>query len=261
MTRLLARDLALALNGRRILDGVSLTVESGTLTGLVGPNGAGKTTLMRVLAGLLRPSAGGVSLDGTALSRFTRSALARHIAYMPQDTTLAWPVAVREVVALGRLPFRRPFAALDEADRAAIAGALEAADVTNLAFRAATALSAGERTRVLLARALAGDTPVLLADEPIAALDPYHQLQVMELLRARAKRGVAVLVVLHDLTLAARFCGRLLLLAEGRVCADGPAENVASDAALAQAFAVESLIGVHEGEPYVLPWRRRAPDA
>jgi iron complex transport system ATP-binding protein len=261
MTRLVAENVSLPLNGRRVLERVSLAVEGGTLTGLVGPNGAGKTTLMRVLAGLLRPDEGTVTLDGKALAQLNRSALARHIAYMPQDAVLAWPVPVRDVVMLGRLPFRRPFAALTAADRQAIERALTAADVTSLALRRVTTLSAGERTRVLFARALASETPVLLADEPVAALDPYHQLQTMELLRAAAARRVAVLAVLHDLSLAARFCDRLVLLADGAVRAEGAAESVARDPALAKAFAVEALVGAHEGKPYVLPWRRRAGEA
>jgi iron complex transport system ATP-binding protein len=179
---------------------------------------------------------------------------------MPQDAVVAWPVPVRDVVSLGRLPFRKPFAALTATDREAITRALAAADVASLASRRVTTLSAGERTRVLFARALAGETPVLLADEPVAALDPYHQLQAMELLRACAARGTAVLAVLHDLSLAARFCDRLVVLADGAVRAQGPAETVARDPVLAETFAVEALVGSHDGAPYVLPWRRRVTE-
>lgn len=259
MTRLVADKISLALNGRRVLTRVSITVESGTLTGLIGPNGAGKTSVIRVLAGLLKPNEGQVSLDGKPLSQFGRNARARRVAYMPQDAVLAWPVPVRDVVMLGRLPFRKPFAALAAGDRQAIERALAAADVESLASRRVTTLSAGERTRVYFARALASETPVLLADEPVAALDPYHQLQAMELLRACAGRGVGVLAVLHDLSLAARFCDRLVLLANGEVRTQGPAESVARDPALAETFAVEALIGSHDGAPYVLPWRRHPP--
>jgi iron complex transport system ATP-binding protein len=161
------------------------------------------------------------------------------------------------VVGLGRLPHRRPFGGPTEADRAAIAAALARCDVADFSDRTMGTLSGGERRRVLLARALAVEAPYLLADEPLAALDPLHQIEVMELLRQTARRGAGVVVVLHDLTLATRFCDRLALLDHGRLVAEGAPEAVLDDARLAGVFGVEALRGSHAGEPFLLPWRAR----
>ena len=169
--------------------------------------------------------------------------------------SIDWPIRVAEVVALGRLPYASRFGAGEEA-RAAIDEAMAAAGVTALAGRRADTLSGGERMRVLLARALAVGAPYLFADEPLTALDPRHQLQVMEMLRDRARRGSAVAVVLHDLTLASRFCDRLVLLGSGRVLCEGPAHAVLSDEHVAAAYGVSLVRGRVGSEGYVLPWER-----
>ncbi|MDU0341345.1 ABC transporter ATP-binding protein, partial [Bosea rubneri] len=155
----------------------------------------------------------------------------------------------------GRACARRPFADLGPSDRAAIARAMDAADVTAFAERTLDSLSGGERMRVLLARALAVEAPMLLADEPLAGLDPLHQLESMALLRRTAHAGAGVVVVLHDLSLAGRFCDRLVLLDQGRVLADGSPDSVLGDANLARAFGIEVARGEHDGQPYALPWR------
>ena len=180
---------------------------------------------------------------------------ARTIAYLAQGASIDWPIRVDEVVALGRLPYASRFGAGADAAHA-VAAAMDAAGVTALAGRRADTLSGGERMRVLLARALAVGAPFLLADEPLTALDPHHQLQAMELLRRTARAGTAVTIVLHDLTLASRFCDRLVLLAEGRALCAGSPEQVLTDARIARAFGVSLVRGEVAGERYVLPWER-----
>lgn len=237
MSGLRAEQLRLTLGGRSVLRGLSCELKAGEMLGVLGANGAGKTSLLRVLAGLLSPDAGQVLLDDRALSMLTPAQRAREIGYLPQSRECHWPLAVRELVTLGRLPQRAPWARLTAQDQLAIDAALGAADVTHLVERPITEISGGERARALLARVLAGEPRILLADEPTAGLDPAHQLQVMSLLRARAAAGYAVAVTLHDLTLAAQHCDRLLLLHEGVVLAEGSAETVFSDLNLETAYA------------------------
>ena len=165
------------------------------------------------------------------------------------------------MVALGRLPHRRPFRGLSAADDAVIENAIAMADVASLRGRTMSQVSGGERMRILLARALAVEAEILLADEPTAALDPLHQIEAMELLRLITRQRRGVIVVLHDLSLAARFCDRLILLAHGGVLAQGAAGQVLTDSHLADAYQVEAIRGEHDGEPFVLPWRRSRPIA
>ncbi|KTS38521.1 ABC transporter [Methylobacterium indicum] len=255
--RLSADDLRVRLQGRPILDGVSLSVGEGEFVGLVGPNGAGKTTLLRALAGLVLPSAGRVLLDGRPLCAVSRDERARRLALLVQSAGIGWPMRVSEVVALGRLPHRRAFAPLSEADHAAVARAMARVDVTHLRERTEPSLSSGERMRVLLARALAVEAEILLADEPITALDPAHQLDAMDLLRATSRTGTGIVAVLHDLTLAARFCDRLVVLHGGRIVADAAPALALTDPLLRQAFGIAVLRGTHaDGSPYILPWHR-----
>lgn len=248
---------ALSLGGRAILSGVSLDLSRGSLVGLVGPNGAGKTSLLRVLAGLLPPDAGEASLDGRPLAALSRDERARRIAVLFQGEGAAWPMSVREIAMLGRLPHRRAFAAPSAADEAAVARAMARTEVAELAGRRVTSLSSGERMRALLARALAVEAEWLLADEPVTALDPAHQLDVMVLLRDLARAGTGIVAVLHDLALAARFCDRVVVLAGGRVAADGEPQAALSDALLAQAFGIRVRRGeAPDGTRYILPWSR-----
>jgi iron complex transport system ATP-binding protein len=225
---------------------------------LVGPNGAGKSSLLKALAGIL-PYDGQATWNGSRLGARDARYRARTVAYLPQTQTVHWPLDVRELVGLGRLPHRAYGAAPSTADRDAIAAAMEQAEVTVLAGRAVDRLSAGERARALLARALAVQAPVLLVDEPIAMLDPYHQLQIMTVLAAYAGAGALVIAVLHDLGLAARFCNRVLLMDGGRVVDDGGPEDVLSAAALRRHYRVDALIASHDGELLVVPWRRAEP--
>jgi iron complex transport system ATP-binding protein len=245
-----ARAVSLRFGSATVLDRVDMNVGGGEFVGLIGPNGAGKTSLLRVLAGLLPSDSGEVAYDGHDLSSLALPERARRVAYLAQGDTVYWPIGVEPLVALGRLP-HRGHASRGE-DREAVERALDRADVVQFRERTLDTLSGGERARVLLARALAVEAPVLLADEPIAALDPYHQLQIMELLRDAARGGAGVVAVLHDLALAHRFCDRLVLLAAGHKIADGPPDDVLTDANIGAAYG----IAVRRGEGYILPWSR-----
>lgn len=237
---------------RPVLQGVSAAFAAGEVTGLIGPNGAGKTTLFRVALRLLEAESGNVRLLDRPLSEWPAQSLARTLAYLPQEAEAHWPVEARRLVALGRLPYRVRFAPLNDADEQAINDAMARCDATTFASRSMNQLSAGERARVLLARALAVGAPVLLADEPAAHLDPAHQLRLMELLRAEAARGTAVIVTLHDLSLASRFCDRLVVIDEGRVVADAAAGEALTDDVLRSVFAISA----RRLENSVVPWQR-----
>lgn len=256
MTEMRLSEIRVIRESRAIVDGISLSLRGGEMLGIVGPNGAGKSTLLRVMAGLLEPESGAVELDGRSLAHWGRADLARRVAYLPQHPECHWAMTVERVVALGRLPhiaaWQRPAAA----DRRAIRSAMEATNVGHLGGRRAGTLSSGELARAMLARALASDPALLLADEPVADLDPYHSLEVMDHLESLARRGHAVAVVLHDLTLAMRYCDRVVLIDRGRIIAEGPAEVTLSAANLAAVYRIAALRGSHDGESYLLPWRR-----
>jgi iron complex transport system ATP-binding protein len=224
-----------------IVDGASLDLRAGELTVLIGPNGAGKTTLMRALAGLI-PAEGRIDIDGTSLAALTVRERARRIAYLPQGHVFHWPMPVAAVVALGRYAYADAFSTLNDADRRAVAKALAATGTETFATRAVTTLSGGERARVALARALACEAPILLADEPTVSLDPRHQLVVMELLARAAHDGGAVLAIGHDLSLAARFADRIVIMDRGRLVADGAPREVLTVERIATVFGVEAVI-------------------
>ena len=255
--RITAHGITVHANGRALLSAIDLTLEPGHLVGVIGPNGSGKTTLLRVLANLRPPDRGRVLYNGTTAAQVGRKTLARQLAYLAQGAVVHWPLTVEHLVGLGRLPYRRLWRSDASADARAITAALRATETESLRHRTLATLSGGERMRVLLARALAVEAAALLADEPIAALDPYHQLHVMELLRETAHRGATVVVVLHDLTLAARFCDRLVLLDVGYVVADGAPEAVLSTAHLTRVYRISVLRDTHDHALYVVPWKRQ----
>lgn len=222
--------LHVVLGGTTVLDGVDMSVPPGTMLGLVGPNGAGKSSLLRAIAGLVRPAAGEVRAAGRPVRAYQPRERARLLAYLPQDTTVSFPFTAYQVTMMGRHPHLGRFAAEGAADHRAVEQAMARAGTARWADRIVPSLSGGERQLVLLGKALAQDTQVLLADEPVAALDLRHQLTVLRTLRAEADAGRTVLVVLHDLNLAARYCTALTLLAHGRVRAAGrPAAVLAAD--------------------------------
>ncbi|WP_167104660.1 ATP-binding cassette domain-containing protein [Sphingomonas oligoaromativorans] len=248
--------LDVALGDRRVLAGIDTEMTGGGLIGVIGPNGAGKSTLARAMLGLLKPLSGRVLLDGAEVGTLRPADRARTIAYLPQGQTLHWPLSVERLVALGRMPHLAPFSRLSAADTAAIEAAMAATGTLDLRTRDATELSGGERARVMLARALAVEAQALIADEPLASLDPSHQMEMMELLAERARAGTLVVVVLHDLTMAARFCDRLLLLSQGRLMADGSPDTVLTDAALAEVYGITAWRGTAGGTPLLVPLGR-----
>ncbi len=249
-----ADRLSFGYGARTVLADASLSLRAGELCALCGPNGAGKSTLLRALIGLHPISSGRVSLGGDPLAILSRREIARRAALLPQDTPVELPLTVREVVALGRLPHLGRFEPEGQNDVAAVETALAATDVAGLADRSVAELSGGERQRVHLARALAQEAPLLLLDEPLAGLDLAHQLRALELVRASVQSGRAVLLAVHDLTLAARFCDRLVLVADGRVRADAPPAEVLTVDNLARWFGVRAEIRVDAGgRPLVVP--------
>jgi iron complex transport system ATP-binding protein len=241
---------------RPILRSIDVSFSAGKVSGLVGPNGAGKTTLLRTALGLLPLAGGDVRILDRALQDYSRDALARAVAYLPQGADAQWPIEAERLVALGRLPHRAAFAPLSREDMDAVGEALARCDASDFARRRIDELSSGERARVLLARALSTRAPVLLVDEPAAHLDPAHQLRLMELLREEAARGAAVVVTLHDLTLASRFCDDITVLKGGEIASTGAAADALSDNVLARAFGVSALKpGGGERFP-IIPWQR-----
>jgi len=236
--KLEASNVTVHARGRAIVDGAGLTVAPGELVGLIGPNGAGKSTLLRAMLGLTPRASGSVTLGGADFAAMPARARARAVAFLPQDRRVEWRLTAHDVVMLGRYPHQAGFGGATVADREAVARAIAAVEGEALLDRPFAVLSGGERTRILLARALAVEAPILLADEPIAALDPYHQLHVMEILQARARSGAGVLAVIHDLALAARFMDRLILMHEGQCMADGPPAHTLTPEWLATVYRI-----------------------
>ena len=223
-------NVSVTLGDSEVLSEVSLSVADGEFLGLVGPNGAGKTTLIRTVNGLIDPDVGCVRVDGRAVDRCTAREVGRLVATVPQDTTVAFDFPVRDIVEMGRTPHHSRFGTPTESDREAIERALSRTDTAGFADRPVGELSGGERQRVVLARALAQETPVLLLDEPTASLDIGHQARVLDLVDELAAEGRTVVAAIHDLDLAARYCDRIALLHDGRLVASGtPAEVLTAD--------------------------------
>ena len=254
MTLLTAQNLGVALAGRTVLAEVSLALSAGHLVALVGPNGAGKTTLLRALAGLV-PSTGAVHIRGDMLSSLPLRERAKRFAYLPQGHVVHWPLAARDVVALGRFPHGvTDPARMTPRDIEAVSRAMHSADVVQFADRRVTELSGGERSRVALARVLAVEAPVILADEPIASLDPRHQIDVMTSLRAAADGGVLVVVVTHDLGLAARFADHVMVLSAGRLVSQGAPVDALSEQVMRDVFRISAYRAEYRNEAVIVPW-------
>lgn len=239
-----------------IIRSINVRIGRGELVGLIGPNGAGKSTLLRITCGIEQPTTGAVLLDNQPLARCSTEQRARRIGYLAQGAKAYWPLTVQRVVALGRLPHLGFLNRSTPADQAAIEHAMALAEVIAYRNRLATTLSGGEQTLVMLARIFATCPDLIFADEPVAALDPYHQLHVMELLRAHADAQRACVVVLHDLGLAARFCDRLYLFRHGEVFAEGEPRTVLTQENLQAVYGIESKIECTNEGVSITPLRR-----
>ncbi|GAA2947762.1 MULTISPECIES: heme ABC transporter ATP-binding protein [Streptomyces] len=252
-----AAALSVRLGRRPVLDAVDLTARAGEVVALVGPNGAGKSTLLAALAADLPAGGGEIRIDGRPAASWSPPELALRRAVLPQSATLSFPFPVEDVVRMGRAPWAGT--AEEDEDDAAVAAAMEATEVTRFAARPFSALSGGERARVALARVLAQRAPLLLLDEPTAALDLRHQELVLRICRERAAAGDAVVVVLHDLGLAAAYADRAVVLRDGRIAAAGPPAEVFTGALLGEVYRqpVEVFPHPRTGVPLVVPERKR----
>jgi ABC-type cobalamin/Fe3+-siderophores transport system ATPase subunit len=262
---LVAEHIAVRYAGRptRALDGVSINVPSGSLYSVLGPNGSGKSTLMRALLGVTPLESGTVRLEGKPLVDWKRSEVARVVGAVSQSESVAFPITVRELVAMGRYPHIGPLASETDVDRRAVARALDACDVADLSDRSVTTLSGGEFQRARIARALAQEPAALVLDEPTTSLDIRHQMAILELLRTSADAGMTVLVVTHDLELAAQFSDRMMLLDRGRVAAEGSPAEVLTEEVLTEVYEWPITVSSAEsGEgPRVRPRRTTTPVA
>jgi len=260
-TTLSAQQVSFTRDGNSILANADLTLSAGELVGLIGPNGAGKSSLLRMMAGLQQPDSGQIYLTSQhdqqqLLNDFSGRERAQLLAYLPQQETPAWPLHVEHLVGLGRAPWHKPMSGKSSRDKQAIEHALNITELQPLRQRIVTTLSGGELQRALLARVFAGEPHIILADEPIAALDPYHQLHVMELLAEHAQQGGAVLAALHDLSLAARFCSRLVLLHHGKIIADGQPIDVLTTENLEQVYGISAYVDCRDDGVVIIPRKR-----
>lgn len=261
----MSSDAAVALVGvtfgygaDAVLHDVACAVARGEFVGVIGPNGSGKSTLLKVMSGYLRPWRGQVTIAGQAAERMPRAALGRVVAVVPQDVAVTMPFTVMEMVLLGRTPHGAGFAFESERDLAAARRAMERTDTVSLAHRRITELSGGERQRVILARALAQEPRILLLDEPAAFLDIRHEVEMYDLLRDLQRDGMTVVSVLHDLNIAALYCDRLVLLANGAVVANGTPGEVVTYATITEVYGTEVYVALNDvtGAINVLPLSR-----
>jgi iron complex transport system ATP-binding protein len=249
-----AQHVSVELAGRAVLNDISFVLSSGHLVALVGPNGAGKTTLLRALAGLVA-SDGAIDVGGDPLASLSLRERARRFAYLPQGHVVHWPLPARDIVALGRYPHGATDPArLAPDDAEAVLRAMRLTDVVEFAERRVTELSGGERSRVALARVLAVEAPVILADEPTSSLDPRHQLDVMKTLRAAADQGTLVMVVTHDLGLAARFADTVLVLSDGALVSQGAPAEALSEKTMGEVFRISAYRADYQRESVIVPW-------
>ncbi|VAW76180.1 hypothetical protein MNBD_GAMMA12-1843 [hydrothermal vent metagenome] len=248
-----ASGINLMRQKRQVLYDVSIAIQSGQVTGLIGPNSAGKSSLLEVLTGFLTPQTGTVALKEKEVARWSSTELAKVVAYMPQENLAHWPVSVYDYVALGRIPHLGFEQKANAQGQAFIELALQKVDVAHLRYRPVTELSGGELSRVCLARVLAVDAEVILADEPIAGLDPGQQLSIMQVLQQEAKAGKAVVAVVHDLAIAGRFCDSLWLMNKGKIVCSGAPDDVLSKQNLREVYHI-NIKEIATQPRVVMPW-------
>ena len=245
-------NISLDFGDMPILNNISATLNRGEMVGLIGPNGAGKSSLLRSILGLVDIKSGEIIIDDNNIAHLSLKERAQKMAYAAQGPPVHWPLTVEHIVGLGRVPHLNPWQKLTKDDEIAIKWAMERTDCIHLKERMVTTLSGGERARVLLARVLATDTPYVMADEPVASLDPAHQLQVMTILKNLTKSDSGVLVVLHDLSLALRFCDRIILLNEGEMLGQDTPEIILNDENLATIFNIRASRWTEDGENFLI---------
>ena len=253
MATLCSDNLFIETNGGFILTDVSVTFSSGELVGIIGPNGAGKTTLLKGLLGLLKPTSGEITLDGKSLDSWSRKEIAKRIGYIAQGAPCHWPMTVEKIIEIGLTPHSPPLWGTNIKDRDIIEEAMQVTGVSHLRHRIVTSLSGGERTLVMVARCLAGRTEILLADEPLTGLDPRHQVQIIETLINTATNNTGVVIILHDLSLAARYCKRLILVKDGHIAADGEPELVLTSKNLLDVYGINASLRKIDGHVLVVP--------
>ena len=249
-------DISFAYSEAPVLDGVSLEMRRGEFVGIVGPNGSGKTTLLKAMTKIVRPDRGTVEILGKDTARMSSRELARAVAVVPQETGVTFAYTVAEIVLMGRSPYRGALSFDNTEDTAAARKAMETTEVAHLAGRLISEVSGGERQRVVVARALAQDTPIMLLDEPTAFLDLKHQVGIYEVLRRlNREKSMTIGVVSHSLSLAAQFCGRIVMLKDGRVAADGPVDEVMTKENIERVFEVGVGVMRDEttGAPLIFP--------
>lgn len=250
------KNLSLRIGEKQLLNNISIGIEKGQIIGLIGPNGAGKSTLLKILANILSADSGSYHLAGKAISDYNEKDLAQKVGYLAQNATAHWPLKAQRLIELGRLPYQGVRQKLKPHDNNIIQAAIEKTETAHLLDRVVTTLSGGEQTRVFLARLFAAEPEVIFADEPIAALDPYHQLHIMEILRDHAKKGGTVVVVMHDINLASRFCDQMILMENGAVRCFGSIHELLGDNILTNTFRIK-LRMFCEGDSYaIVPWER-----
>jgi iron complex transport system ATP-binding protein len=258
--KLEADNITIEIRHHKIINELSLSFERGELVGLIGPNGAGKTTLLKAIIGAEKYSQGQLTLDGVPLKNLSPVERAKTLAYLPQESRIEWQLQARAVVMLGRFPYRRTFGPPSIDCERAVDNALDAVNATSFSFRSLNSLSGGERALILLARTLAVGAPLVLVDEPIAELDPYHQIHVMDILKAKANEGIGVLAVLHDLTMAAHFMDRLILINNGSVVAEGVPKEVLTKANLEEVYRISPRQEYPANTSIALPWKTKNVD-
>lgn len=250
------RDLNASYGPNLVLHNINLEITDGQVLGLIGPNGSGKTSLIRAISGVLNSISGTITLDGRDLFAFSHFERARRIAVVPQSAIMPPAFTVRECVSLGRTPHLSWLGRLGSQDEIRVESALKAAEIWGFEDRRVGELSGGEQQRVLLARALAQDCPILIMDEPTAHLDLHHQVALLQLLRRMAhEKKLAVMVALHDLNLASQYADRLALLVDGRIHSTGTPQEVLTADALRTAYKVhlQVLPVSNNGRPWVVP--------
>ena len=252
MAKLSSNNLSIQDNNVSILNEVSVTFGPEELVGVIGPNGAGKTTLLKSLLGLLKPSSGDITLDEKTLGSWSRIDIAKRIGYLAQGAPCHWPMTVERIVEIGCSPHSLPLWGIDAEDRKIVENALRLTGIFHLRDRIVTSLSGGERTLVMIARCLAGRAEILLADEPVTGLDPRHQIKVIQTLLSSVTKNTGVVMVLHDLSLAARYCTRLILIHEGRVTAEGDPMSVLTPQNLSDVYGIDASLREIDGQALVV---------